>query len=158
MISPSVFLYFFLKCNIVNVKIILFFVGPLQQFFLINICLSSLSENGKKKFWGVPHLLHIVWFFGEYKTFCLCLLWVKKKRIIWNKARSYPGKLLLFQGLLGYEYIWVWYLIKRKQVYLLCLKLSLFPNFFVIATSITSNITFLMPLNFMLNQQQWASW
>ena len=158
MISPSVFLYFFLKCNIVNVKIILFFVGPLQQFFLINICHSSLSENGKKKFWGVPHFLHMCvifwWIWSILSMFTLS----EKKRIIWNKARSYPGKLLLFQGLLGYEYIWVWYLIKRKQVYLLCLKLPLFPNFFVIATSITSNITFLMPLNFMLNQQQWASW
>ena len=33
MISTGVFLYFFFKCNIVNIKIILFFIGPLQQFF-----------------------------------------------------------------------------------------------------------------------------
>ena len=28
--------------------------------FLIIICFSSLSINAKKKFWGVPHLLHYV--------------------------------------------------------------------------------------------------
>ena len=33
MISTGVFLYFFKKYNIVNIKIILFFIGPLQQFF-----------------------------------------------------------------------------------------------------------------------------
>ena len=47
------------KYNIVNIKIYLFFIGPLQQFFLIIICFSSSSINGKKKFWGVPHLLHM---------------------------------------------------------------------------------------------------
>ena len=35
MIYPGVFLYFFKKCNIVNIVIVLFFIGPLQQFFLI---------------------------------------------------------------------------------------------------------------------------
>ena len=31
--STGAFLYFFKKCNIVNIRIILFFIGPLQQFF-----------------------------------------------------------------------------------------------------------------------------
>ena len=35
MISTGVFRYFFFffKCNIVNIKIILYFIGPLRQFF-----------------------------------------------------------------------------------------------------------------------------
>ena len=41
-------LYFFKKCNIVNIKII-------STVFLI-ICFSSSSINTKKKIWGVPHL------------------------------------------------------------------------------------------------------
>ena len=45
---------FFKKCSIVNIKIILFFIVPLQQFFLIIICFSSSSINAKKKFWGMP--------------------------------------------------------------------------------------------------------
>ena len=42
-------LLFLKKCNIANIKI-LFFNGPLQQFFLIIICFSSSSINAKKKF------------------------------------------------------------------------------------------------------------
>ena len=35
--------------------------------FLIIICFSSSSINGKKKFWGVPHLLHLcVIFYQQY--------------------------------------------------------------------------------------------
>ena len=37
----------------------MFSIGPLQQFFLINSCFSSSSINARKKFWGVPHLLHM---------------------------------------------------------------------------------------------------
>ena len=44
-------LYFFKKCNIVNIKIILFFIGPLQQFFnnylffkFINKCWKEISR------------------------------------------------------------------------------------------------------------------
>ena len=33
MISPGIFLIFWKKCNIVNIKILLFFIDPLQQFF-----------------------------------------------------------------------------------------------------------------------------
>ena len=33
MISTGVFLYFFFKCNIVNILKKFFFIGPLQQFF-----------------------------------------------------------------------------------------------------------------------------
>ena len=35
-ISTGVF-HFFFKCNIVNIKIILFFVGPLEQFFKLSV-------------------------------------------------------------------------------------------------------------------------
>ena len=33
--------------------------------FLIIICFSSLSINAKKKFWGVPHLLHMCVIFAS---------------------------------------------------------------------------------------------
>ena len=33
MIYPGVFLYFFKKYNVVNIKILVFFIGPIQQFF-----------------------------------------------------------------------------------------------------------------------------
>ena len=56
MISPGVVLYFFKKCSIVNIKIILFLSALLNSFFLINIWFSSSSVNAKKKFWVVPHL------------------------------------------------------------------------------------------------------
>ena len=53
----DVFYIFNPKYNIVNIKILAFFIVPLQQFF--NICFSSSSINAKKKFWGVPHLFHM---------------------------------------------------------------------------------------------------
>ena len=59
---PGVFLYFyfFKKCIIVNVKIILFFKWLTSTvFFLINSCFSSSSVNARNKFWVVPHLLHM---------------------------------------------------------------------------------------------------
>ena len=61
MISPGVFLHLFLSLFFifVNIKIPTFFVGQLQQFFLINSCFSSSSINAKQKFWGVPHLLYM---------------------------------------------------------------------------------------------------
>ena len=50
MITPVVFLYYFEKeYNIVNIKILTFFIGPLQQFFLTNDCFSSSSINAKQK-------------------------------------------------------------------------------------------------------------
>ena len=50
MISTGVLLYFFKeKCSIANIKINLFFIGPRQQFIVINICFSSSSINAKKK-------------------------------------------------------------------------------------------------------------
>ena len=50
--------FFFKKCNIVKIKIICFFMAHFNSFFN-NYCFSSLSINAKKKFWGVPHLLHM---------------------------------------------------------------------------------------------------
>ena len=56
------FLIFLKECNIVNIKIILFFIGPLLlvHAFLVFICFSSSSINTKKNFWGVAHLLHFL--------------------------------------------------------------------------------------------------
>ena len=51
-------LYFFKKCNIVNIKIVLFLLAHFNSFFNNSLFLSS-SINAKKKFWGVPHLLHM---------------------------------------------------------------------------------------------------
>ena len=47
MISTGVFLYFFFKKY------------NSSTVFLIIICFSSSSINGQKKFWSVPHLLHM---------------------------------------------------------------------------------------------------
>ena len=66
----SLFL-FFQECNIVNIEITLFFIGYLQQFFLIIICFSSSSKNAKTKFWGVPHLLHMCVIFNTWFSFSL---------------------------------------------------------------------------------------
>ena len=64
MIFPGVFLFFLKKkYNIVNIKILKFFIGPLQLFTLMNSYFSSSSINPKQKFWGVLHLLHVFWFF-----------------------------------------------------------------------------------------------
>ena len=52
-------LYFFKKCIIVNIKIVLFLFSHFNSFFLIRICFSSSSINVKKKVWDVPHLLHM---------------------------------------------------------------------------------------------------
>ena len=54
-----------------NIKIILFFISSLQQFFKIIICFSSSSINAKKKFWGVPHLLHVCVIFSSMNSFSL---------------------------------------------------------------------------------------
>ena len=66
MISSGVFLYFFLIIFLifVNIKILTFFIGPLQQFFLTNSCFSSSSINAKQKFWGVSHLHMCVIFYS----------------------------------------------------------------------------------------------
>ena len=53
----DVFYIFNPKYNIVNIKILAFFIVPLQQF--LNSCFSSSSINAKKKFWRVPHLFHM---------------------------------------------------------------------------------------------------
>ena len=54
MISSGVFLYFFGKCSIVNIKKFLHFLLAHFNSFLINSCFSSSSINTKQKFWGVP--------------------------------------------------------------------------------------------------------
>ena len=47
-------LLFCKKCNIVNIRLFCFFIGPLQQF--LNVCFPSSSVTAKKKFWSVLHL------------------------------------------------------------------------------------------------------
>ena len=70
-------LYFFKKCNIVNIKIICSFCWPTSRVFLIIICFSSSSINAERKFRGVPHL-HIVIFFPScIKFYWLSLLMAK---------------------------------------------------------------------------------
>ena len=58
-ISPVFFFsFFFFKCNIFNIKIIVFY-WLTATVFVLNNCFSSSSVNARNKFWGVPHLLHI---------------------------------------------------------------------------------------------------
>ena len=58
------------------------FYWPTSAVFLIIICFSSSSINAKKKFWGVPYLLHICGIFTFLcSSVCLCVsqsvcLWV----------------------------------------------------------------------------------
>ena len=60
------FIFFFFKCNTVNIKIFFFLLAHFNSFLII-VCFSSSSVNAKNKFWGVPHLLHIcVIFFKIY--------------------------------------------------------------------------------------------
>ena len=61
-------LFFLKKCNIINIKIILLFIDPLQRFLII-ICFSSSLVSAKKKFWGVPHLHMCVSFSFLFHTF-----------------------------------------------------------------------------------------
>ena len=42
-----------------------FFYWPTSAVFWIIICFSSSSINAKKKFWGVPHLLHMCVILGK---------------------------------------------------------------------------------------------
>ena len=49
---------FLKKSNILNIRIILFLLAHLTVFLII-ICFSSSSINSWKRFWGVPHLLHM---------------------------------------------------------------------------------------------------
>ena len=70
MISTGVFLFFFFRrCNIVNIKIICFILAHFNSFLII-IWFSSSSINSKKKFCGVPHLLHMCVIFNKLSLFC----------------------------------------------------------------------------------------
>ena len=67
MISPGVFFIFKKECNIVNIKIILFFLlAHFNSFFnkYLNICFSSSSVNAIKKFWDVPPPSSHVFYFN----------------------------------------------------------------------------------------------
>ena len=57
--SPGVFLCFFLKFSIVNIKNSDIYYWPSSTAFLMNSCFSSSSVNAKHKFWGMSHLLYI---------------------------------------------------------------------------------------------------
>ena len=69
-ISAGVFCCFFLqKYNIVNIKIILFFIGPLQQFFYNYLFLKFINK-WKKKIWGcAPPSSHVCDFFTFFQNF-----------------------------------------------------------------------------------------
>ena len=60
--------FIFFKCNIVSVNYFVFY-WPTSTVFLIIICFSSSSINAKKKFWGVPHFLHMCVIFKFYKWY-----------------------------------------------------------------------------------------
>ena len=60
MISTGVFLYFFLqKYNIVNIKIILFFIGPLQQFFNNYLFFKFINKCKKEILRCAPPSSHV---------------------------------------------------------------------------------------------------
>ena len=65
------FIFFFRKCNIVNIIFFFVFYWPTSTVFWINICFSSSSVNTKKKFWGVPYLHMCVILFVS-KPLCMC--------------------------------------------------------------------------------------
>ena len=131
-------------------KLFCFLLAHFNSFF-INICFSHSSVNAKKKFWSVSTFFTCVHFFGQYNTFFLYLLLVKRKWVTWRKGTLLPWEIIVALGPVGYEYIWVWYLIKGKEVYWLCLKIFLLPHVFVIATIVTYHVSFLMALRLMLN-------
>ena len=99
----QVFFFIFLKkCSIVNIKIILFFSGPLQQFFLINSCFSTTLINAKKKFWGVPppsshvcdFFCHFLWQMPVYLVGCAkCMLYSEQPTVL--LARRHLNTMLL---------------------------------------------------------------
>ena len=67
----SLLILYIANIVIVNIKIILFFIDPLQHFFSINTSFSSSSVNVKEKFWGVPCLLHMCVIFNQVtKNLC----------------------------------------------------------------------------------------
>ena len=72
MISLGVFLYFFLKYNIVNILKFLHFLLAHFNIFLINSCFLSSSINAKQKFWGLPTVFTMFMIFLKYM-----LRWLK---------------------------------------------------------------------------------
>ena len=74
MISTGIFLYFFLNSTMQIFKLFCFLLAHLNRFFN-NYCFWSSSVNAKKKFWGVPHLVHICAIF-YLKKLCSSFLWM----------------------------------------------------------------------------------
>ena len=73
----SLFFFYLLFFKIfVNIKILIFFIGPHQQFFLIKSCFSISSINAKQKFWGVPHLHMCVIFYTTCLDICLASFYI----------------------------------------------------------------------------------
>ena len=95
-------LYFFRKWDIVNVKIILFFIAPLQQFFLIIICFSSSSINAKRNSEVWSTFFTCVWFFHHIMNWfnVLRLCFIK----IWKLILS-PCLFYIFIYLINYFFV-----------------------------------------------------
>ena len=78
--SPGVFLYFLKKYDIVNIKILTFFIGPFQQFFFqhvffINKCQTEILTC-------VPPSPHVCDFFFKEQLQVRLLFNLCKDRII----------------------------------------------------------------------------
>ena len=135
-------LYFFKKYNIVNIKTILLLLAHFKSlFFLIRICFLSSSMNAKKKFWSVPHLLHmcvifffffgVAWMESWSKAFGITYLWLGSLgKFFWALLRllEKDGKYILTiagpVGILSDEVPWSFFFLFLKLLWFLacCFK------------------------------------
>ena len=133
-----------------------FFIFKTQNCFLNKYSFFEfISKYQKDILRCAPPSSHVCDFFVNIRLFIY--IWSGRKYYL-KVGAFLPWEIIVVSWPVGYEYVSVWCLIKRKQVYYLWLKLFLLPQFFVIATSILYHVSFLMSLKLMLNQQQWASW
>ena len=68
MISSGVFLCFFGKCSIGNIKIPTFFIGPLQQFFNKQLFFKFVNKYQTEILRCSPTFFTCVWFFNPLST------------------------------------------------------------------------------------------
>ena len=120
---------------------VLFCIGTIQQFFKKYLFFKFISKCQKEILRCVPPSSLVCDFLVNITHFVFIYSGWQKKRLIWKKGTLLPWEIIVASEPVGYEYIWVWYLIKHKQVYWLCLKPFLLPHFFVILTSITYHVS-----------------
>ena len=72
MISPAAFLFFLKKCNIINIKIIVFY-WPTSTVYLINLCFSNSSVNAKKEILRYASPSHVCDFYFLFFVFSFVL-------------------------------------------------------------------------------------